>query len=356
MKEILGEISNLVTLEESYNTNLELIVSCLDSKSNERGDISVQIEEIFKEENENFLNKCTLEDMIHIIEEDFFQNKKKKVDYNPAINSQRLRGSTIKGLNSNMNNTISEHENNFILIHSINQKVDECSFYHLNLLYLTNRFNLSTEMLVTESNKKLNDNLDKLHKIYDTFTEADKKLVSNIYNMTENKITTLLEQNLLITNLNTMFKNAKSEVINYNINNQNMPKKDLNNFTILNESDHEFIALEKKDQFKVKFNTKVKDLIISFLKEALNNEDENVVKNTQLNRNLKIDVKLDKNNSYSQIICDNHLEIQNKNTSTYKKKEIILFKENEIPELEDLVVFKRKERKNSDANTINESI
>lgn len=337
LREVTAEIVNLTTLEESFTNNLEIIVSSLDSKNNERLEIAKQIADIIKNENDNIKFKYTLEDMIYIINEYHYKNTNNDFDKTGMVN----RGNSILKINEAGNSTIYDQQ---VLIKKFNAlivKIDEFSFYNLNNIYLGNGINLSTEMLVIDSNKRLKEQKAKIYSEYEPLGNFEKNSLETIFTMANNKINTLFEQNILITHLNTMFKNMKNETVKY-YNSKASLKKDLNNQTVQLqfEEDKDYQQLNQIEKNKFIFNSNIKDLILNFLKDAISGDDP-FLRNNVMNKTIRPDFKFDKNNSYSQIIIDNPQELDNIKHNFDQLK----FEENEFDDLDELVFFKRKERK-----------
>jgi len=335
LREVTAEIVNLTTLEESFTNNLEIIVSSLDSKNNERLDIAKQIAEIIQNENNNIKFRYTLEDMIYIINEYHYKNSCNEFNKSALIDKRKSFY-----MNDELGNTtVFEQQKLIKKFNALIIKIDEFSFYSLNNVYLGNGINLSTEMLLLDSNKRLNEQKEKIFSEYETLNNFEKNALETIFTMVNNKLSMLFEQNILISHLNTMFKNMKNETVKYS-NSKASHKKDLNNQTILYEEDKDYQQLNENEKNKYIFNSDAKDLILNFLKEAIYADDP-LLRNNIMNKTIKPDFKIDKNNTYSQIIIDNPQELDD------NKKIInqIRSDENEFNEIEDLVIFKRKERK-----------
>jgi hypothetical protein len=335
LREVTAEIVNLTTLEESFTNNLEIIVSSLDSKNNERLNIAKQIAEIIDNENDNIKFRYTLEDMIYIINEYHYKNSCNEFNKSALIDKRK----SFYMNNELGNTTVFEQQKLIKKFNALIIKIDEFSFYSLNNVYLGNGINLSTEMLLLDSNKRLNEQKEKIFSEYETLNNFEKNALETIFTMVNNKLSMLFEQNILISHLNTMFKNMKNETVKYS-NFKASHKKDLNNHTILYEEDKDYQQLNENEKNKYIFNSDAKDLILNFLKEAIYADDP-LLRNNIMNKTIKPDFKIDKNNTYSQIIIDNPQELDD------NKKIInqIRSDENEFNEIEDLVIFKRKERK-----------
>lgn len=336
LREVTAEIVNLTTLEESFTNNLELIVSSLDAKNNERVDIAKQIADIIQKENDNIKYKYTLEDMIYIINEYHYKNTNNELDKS-GFGERR---NTIMRSNDNGIDTIYEQQRLLKKFNVLIFKIDELCFFNLNSVYLANGINLSTEMLVMDSNRRLKEQKDKITAEYESLNNFEKNSLETIMTMANNKLNMLFEQNVLITHLNTMFKNLKNETIKY-YNSKASLKKDLNNQTIVFEEDKNYQKLNENEKNKFIFNSNTKDLILNFLKEAVYADDP-FLRNNVTNTTIKPDFKFDKNNSYTQIIIDNPQELDDKNKEGNNE---LVFDENEFTDLDDLVFFKRKERK-----------
>ncbi len=331
LREVNSGIVSLTTLEESFTNNLEIIVSRLDAQNNERLDIAKQIADIIQNENENIKYKYTLEDMIYITNEYHYKNNNefKKLGMD--------RGKSIMKNSDFENNTILEE-----LINKFNSlivKIDEFSFFNLNNIYVAKKYELSTEMLVFESNKNLKEQKEKIFADYESLNSFEKNSLETIITMAKNKISMLLEQNILINHLNTMFKNMKNETVKYH-SSKAFLKKELNNQTMQFEEHSGYQQLNQNEKNKCIFNSITKDLILNFLKEAINADDP-FFRNNLTNQSIKADFKFEKDNLCKQIIIDNQQELD----YGVKNNNNPISDENEFYDLDDLVFFKRKERK-----------
>lgn len=335
LREVTAEIVNLTTLEESFTNNLEIIISSLDSKNNERLDFAKQMADIIQNENDNIKFRYTLEDMIYIINECHYKNSSNEYNISNKIDRRKSFYN-----NKDIGNVkILEQQRLINKFNSFIMKIDEFSFLNLNSIFVENGYNSSTEVLILESNKRLKEQKDKIHLEYELLTKIEKIALETITTMANNKIKMLLEQNVLISHLNMMFKNMKNETVKY-YNTKSFFKRDFNNQTSVNEEDKDYHLLNQHEKNKLRFNSYTKEIIIDFLKEAIYADDP-LVKTNKMNRSIRPDIKFDKSNKYSLLLIDN---LNDKDEQ--KKETIKIESENfEFEDLESLAVFTRKERR-----------
>jgi hypothetical protein len=330
LNEINKEIAVLLAMENSFITNLEILINTICNQRNQRNDISMKIEQLIKKENEIIKYKYTIEDMIFIINEYHFKN---------AGNSKKKNTSTTS---INQNN-LEDYNEMFELINRFNSSIDNQSFIQLNSFFLTKGQNLSTEMIVCISKEKLKEIKESVEKEHNRLSEFNKMSLETVVKMIFNKIDILTEQNKLILNLNSMLKNIKNDVNIFHESRPDLKKlkeqMNLNNY----EEDPNYIKLNKSDKLKYKFNSNVKDIIISFLKEAIYHDDP-FLRYNQTNKSLKVDFAFEKNKNIPQILVDNYSEMEHKKLTSPLIRED---RENKY-NLNDLICCQRRDLKKNE--------
>jgi len=348
LREVATEILNLTTIEESFTTNLEMIISSLDAKNNERLEIAKQYSDLIQNENDIIKYKYTLEDMIFIINEYQYKN-------NESSNVEKTNGSVTQKSSLSKkdkgNNLIAEQQKLFKRFNGYTMRIDDYSFYNLNNSYLAKGVNLSVGMLLFDSNRKLNEQKEKIISEKEFLSAYEKASIETILKMADNKLSMLFEQNALIAHINTMFKNMKKETNQY-YNSKENPKEDSEKKKFKFEEDKDFQALSQLQKNKYIFNSNTKDIILNFLQEGVYSEDP-FLKNHPVDKTLKIEFRFAKNNPHWQIIIDTLEELEKENEifeqkdKKPKNKEDSKNSENSNDftfNLDNLAMFKRKEK------------